>query len=77
MFGAGESYLSAFAIFLKASTPQIGLLVSLPGLLASFVQLFSAWLGKQTGQRKTIILLGASLQAATWLPIALLPMFFP
>ena len=77
MFGAGESYLSAFAIFLKASTPQVGLLVSLPGLLASFVQLFSAWLGKQTGQRKTIILFGASLQAATWLPIALLPMFFP
>ena len=54
MFGAGESYLSAFAIFLKASTPQVGLLVSLPGLLASFVQIFSAWLGKQTGQRKFI-----------------------
>lgn len=77
MFGVGESYLSAFAIFLKASTPQIGLLVSLPNLLASFVQLFSAWLGKRTGKRKAIILAGASLQATTWLPIALLPLLFP
>jgi len=77
MFGAGETYLSAFALFLKASTPQIGLLVSLPALLASFVQLLSAWIGKRTGKRKSIILVGAGLQALAWLPIALLPLLFP
>ena len=32
MMGIGETYLSAFALFLKASTPQIGLLASLPSL---------------------------------------------
>lgn len=77
MFGAGETYLSAFALFLKATPPQIGLLVSLPALLASFVQLLSAWLGRRTGRRKVIILAGAGLQALAWLPIVLLPLFFP
>lgn len=77
MFGAGESYLSAFAIFLKATTPQVGLLAALPGLLASFMQLVSAWLGKRSGKRRAIILAGASLQALMWLPVALLPLMFP
>jgi MFS family permease len=76
MVGIGETYLSAFALFLKASTPQIGLLASLPPLLASFVQLFSAWLGHFTGQRKMIVLIGASVQAFAWLPLVLLPMLF-
>jgi len=44
MTGVGETYLSAFALFLKATTPQIGLLASLPPMLASLVQLLSAWL---------------------------------
>jgi MFS family permease len=77
MFGAGESYLSAFAIFLKATTPQVGLLAALPGLLASFVQLVSAWLGKRNGNRRGIILAGASLQALMWIPVALLPVLVP
>ena len=76
MIGTGETYLSAFAVFLKASTPQIGLLASLPTLLASFVQLLSAWLGRRTGMRQPIVLAGASLQALSWLPIMALPIFF-
>ncbi|MGB5164734.1 MAG: MFS transporter, partial [Woeseiaceae bacterium] len=77
MFGAGESYLSAFAIFLKATTPQVGLLATLPGLLASFVQIVSAWLGKRSGKRQAIILVGASVQALMWIPVALLPLLYP
>jgi len=77
MTGTGETYFSAFALFLKASTPQIGLLASLPPLLASFVQLLSAWVGHLTGQRRRIILAGAGIQAATLIPIALLPLLFP
>ena len=76
MIGIGETYFSAFALFLRASTPQIGLLASLPSLLASFVQLVSAWLGRLTGQRKVIVLIGASLQALTLLPLAILPVLF-
>jgi len=77
MTGIGETYLSAFAIFLRATTPQIGLLASLPPLLGSFIQPVSAWLGKITGHRKAIVLTGASIQAAAWMPIAILPMVFP
>jgi MFS family permease len=77
MTGTGETYFSAFALFLKATTPQIGLLASLPPLLASFMQLVSAWLGRLTGQRKAIILAGAGLQAASWIPILALPLLYP
>lgn len=76
MIGIGETYLSAFALFLKATTPQIGLLASIPPLLASLVQLVSAWLGRLTGKRKAIVIAGAGIQALSWLPLALLPIAF-
>jgi MFS family permease len=73
MSGSGETYFSAFAVFLKASTAQIGFLASVPALLASFAQLLSAWLGHTFGKRKAIILTGATLQAFIWIPMAILP----
>jgi len=76
MVGSGESYFSAFAVFLKASTAQIGFLASVPPLLASFAQLLSAWLGHTLHQRKAIILTGAIMQGLIWLPMALL-LWFP
>ncbi|MDX1516688.1 MAG: MFS transporter [Woeseiaceae bacterium] len=77
MTGGGETYLSAYALYLQATTQQIGVLASLPPMLASLMQLVSAWLGRVTGHRKAIILLGASVQAVAWLPILLLPLLFP
>jgi MFS family permease len=77
MTGGAESYFSAFAIFFHASTQLVGLLASLPPLLASFVQVFSAWLGRKTGRRKSIIVVGALFQAACLVPLALVPYFFP
>ncbi len=76
MAGSGETYFSAFALFLKANTAQIGFLASVPPLLASFAQLFSAWLGHKTGKRKAIILTGAILQGMVWIPMAILPLVF-
>ncbi len=77
MAGSGESYLTPFALFLKATTTQIGFLASVPPLLASFAQLFSAWLGRRTGQRRKIILFGVLVQGLIWLPLASLPLLFP
>jgi MFS family permease len=77
MTGSAESYFSAFAILLKATTAQIGLLASLPPLLASFMQLVSAWLGRRTGHRRQIIVFGALVQASTLVPLTLLPLLFP
>tara|TARA_R110002072_G_scaffold36301_3_gene107001 strand:+ start:33991 stop:35358 length:1368 start_codon:yes stop_codon:yes gene_type:complete len=77
MAGVSESYFSAFAIFLKATAPQIGLLASLPPLLASFAQMFAVWLGQITGHRKAIIVIGALIQIVALGAIALLPFHFP
>lgn len=73
MGGVSENYFSAYAIFLKATAPQIGLLASVPPLLASFAQMLSVWLGQVTGQRRGIIVAGALLQVAALSCIALLP----
>lgn len=69
MFGAGESYLQAFAVFLKASTAQITLLSALPSLLGSIAQLASAWVAGYAVRRKTLIIVGVLLQSVAWLPI--------
>jgi MFS family permease len=77
MIGTAESYFSAFAVHLRATTAQIGVLAALPPLLASLMQLASAWLGRKLGRRRGIIVFGALLQAATLVPLALLPLAFP
>lgn len=45
MAGGGETYFSAFALFPKATAPQVGLLATLPPLLGSLAQLLAVWLG--------------------------------
>jgi MFS family permease len=69
MFGAGESYLQAFAVFLKATTAQITLLTALPSMLGSIAQLASAWVAGYAIRRKTLIFAGVLLQSFAWLPI--------
>jgi MFS family permease len=76
MAGFGETYVSAFALFLRASTVQIGWLASIPPLLASIAQLLSAWLGRNPGRRQTIILAGSALQGVAWIPLLILPLVF-
>lgn len=77
MIGSAESYFAAFAVFLKASAAQIGILAALPPVLASFSQLVSAWLGRRIGRRKHIIVFGALLQALALIPLAVTPLLFP
>lgn len=77
MTGGGETYLSAFALFLKASAPQVALLAALPPLLGSLAQLLSAWLVQRLRTRKRMILAGALLQAVIWLPLLFLPLLYP
>ena len=77
MIGSGENYFSVFALFFKATTAQIGVLATLPPLLASFAQLMSVWFGRELGRRKPIIILGASLQGLALFPLIVLPILFP
>ncbi|HSD99559.1 MAG TPA: MFS transporter [Burkholderiales bacterium] len=69
MFGAGESYLQAFAVFLKATTAQITALSAVPLLLGSIAQLASAWVAGYAIRRKILIFAGVALQSVAWLPI--------
>ena len=75
--GAGESYLSPFAIFLNASNTQIGLLASIPLFLGACFQFVSVEVLNRLQRRKKIILLGAGLQALVWIPLFWLPFLFP
>jgi MFS family permease len=71
MVGFGESFLSAFAIFLKATDGQIGLLGSLPQALGSLSQLLSRRLMGLLNSRKRIVLFGVLISALMYLPITL------
>lgn len=76
MAGIGESYISPFAIFLKATNSQIAFLASIPPLLGALVQLISVNILNQIKDRMTVILTGVIAQALTWIPIFLLPFLF-
>jgi MFS family permease len=77
MSGGAETYLSAFALYLRATAPQIALLATLPPLLGAFSQFLSAWLARLAGRRTPVIVAGAGLQAFVWLPMLVLPLWFP
>ncbi|MEO8467584.1 MAG: MFS transporter [Gammaproteobacteria bacterium] len=74
--GAGETYFSAFALFLRASAPQIALISTLPQLLGSSANIFSAWAGQHFARRRLVIF-GCAAQALLWIPIALVPVLVP
>ena len=61
MTGTCDQYINAFAVFLGASSVQIGWLVALPQLLGSFCQIITIWLG-QFIHRHRLIVRGAALQ---------------
>jgi sugar phosphate permease len=76
MLGCGESYFNAFSIFLRASTLQVGLLATLPQLFGAIMQWLGALNLDRFRSRKLVIILGASTQAISLLPIALVPFLF-
>ena len=72
MLGAGESYFGAFAIFLRASSLQVGLVSALPAFLGALFQFWGVRLMERRGVRRPLIVWGAIIQALTLLPIAAL-----
>ncbi len=76
MLGIIEYYLVPYALFLGATTQQVGFLVALPHLLASIFQLFTVRAVQLAGSRLGFIIRAAALQAALLIPLAVLS-FFP
>jgi MFS family permease len=77
MQGAGENYLTAFALTLQASTSQIGMLNTLPAFIGTFAQFGSVMWLRWFGHRHAVVVAGAIAQALLWLPLLFLPMVFP
>ncbi|OGL47358.1 MAG: hypothetical protein A2161_10295 [Candidatus Schekmanbacteria bacterium RBG_13_48_7] len=69
MVGFGESFFSAFAVFLKASNIQLGLIGSLPQTIGSLSQLYSNKLLKVLKSRQKLVCIGAFLQGLMYLPL--------
>jgi len=69
MAGFGDSYLPAFAVFLKATTQQMGMLTALPQFMAALIQLFSVRLSHQFKSPKRAVLVSIFMQASMWLLI--------
>ncbi len=71
----GETYITPYALALKASALYIGVLSAISGLISPLAQLLGSNL-MEKHSRKKIVLLFAILQALTWIPIAILGYFF-
>lgn len=76
MLGAGETYLNAFAVFLRASSIQIGALAATPQLIGGLFQLGAVWMQDRIISRKAFLIRTIKAQAAVWILIALLPHIF-
>lgn len=67
-----DYYLVPFGLFLGATTPQIAVLVAVPHLLSAMAQLFAVGVVRRVGSRLKLIVRGAALQAALFIPTAFL-----
>lgn len=76
MMGITLDYIVPFALALKATTAQIGLLASLPYLAMSTSQLKAPELVEKAGSRKRFILPVVFMHALLFLPLILLPYWF-
>ncbi len=75
--GAGEQYLSAFALLLQANAFHLSILSALPQLIGTVAQLASVKVLRWFPDRKTLIQMGTIGQGLAWMPIILLPLLLP
>lgn len=75
MQGLTTEYITPYALVLKASVLQVGVLTALPNMVASVAQLATAWLAARWG-RKHVVTFFVFLQALTGVPIVLVPLLF-
>jgi MFS family permease len=74
MFGFGDTYINPFAVSLKFSERQIGLLTALPGLSQAIAQYHAPGITSSAGRKKTMVA-AVLLHGLMWLPISLLYFF--
>lgn len=72
MVGAGESYLALFVLAAGLGEVASGLVSTVPFLLGAVLQLASPWGVRAVGTLRRWVVLTASLQAASLVPLALM-----
>jgi MFS family permease len=77
MLGLTFNYITPFALALKATTAQVGLLTSIPNLIMAVSQLAAPDLAERAGSRKGLILPVVFLHALMFIPILLIPFVLP
>ena len=77
MLGCAEAYFSAFAVYLNASTMQLGILATVPVFIGNLFHVAGVWLSDRLKYRRKPIALGALIHACTLLPIAAIALFQP
>ena len=75
--GAGEQYLSAFALMLQATPFHLSVLSALPQLLGTWAQFVSVKMSHWFPHRTSQVRWGIIGQSLAWLPMLGLPLLFP
>ncbi|HTY45460.1 MAG TPA: MFS transporter [Patescibacteria group bacterium] len=76
MTGLTADYITPYALVLKASPEQVGLLSATPNLASSLIQLKSADLTERLQSRKKVINISVLLHTLVLVPIILIPYVF-
>jgi MFS family permease len=76
MLGLTQNYITPYALTMKATTQQIGLLTSVPNFTMAAAQFAAPGLSERAGSRKGFILPMAFMHALMWLPVLLIPYLF-
>jgi MFS family permease len=77
MWGFGETYIAPFALFLNAGNLAMAFVGTGPVLISALAQLAGSALLDRVGRRMPVILTGAAIQAASYLPLFILPILLP
>ena len=77
MYGAGENFVSVFAVFLQFSAFQISFINSFPQFIGSCFQLFAAAIKNQFKTIKRFIVIMSYIQALLWILLILVALYNP
>ena len=76
MLGINETFMTPYALFMKASAGMIGILSSMPNLAGALLQMKSAVLTERFGSRKALIKISILIHALMLVPVILIPYIF-
>lgn len=75
MLGASENFIAPYALAMKATVTQIGMLTALPTLVGSLAQLKTASVVDRLNSRMALIIPCVLAHTLMWVPLILIPYF--